>query len=144
MGKLLTWVWWRAALERATSQAAEAVLAAIAVGGTVKLLEVEWIVVLGFALGGAITSIVISIASLPEHAGKAIPLWEAITWRAIRTAAASLGGLFVAAGADSAFNALEFDWKTAGLAVAGTVVLAVVKSAVRFPAESLPRANLRE
>lgn len=144
MKKLLTWSWWKAALERAGSQAAEAVLVAIALSGTFTLLDVDWFLTLGFALGGAITSIVISIGSLPEHDGRALPVWQAILWRAIRTAAASLGGIIATTVADSQFNAFTFDWKAAVLAVSGTVFLAIVKAAVRFPAESLPRANLDE
>jgi len=134
--KLTSTTWWKAAAERALSQAAQSVLAVIIV---TSFDAINWALAAGVAIGGAIWSLVVSLASLPETAGTNVPYWQAMAWRIVRTFAIALAtaiSAVAAAAADGVFNALTFDWANTLSAIGLTVFLAVVKSLVAAPAES--------
>lgn len=134
--RLATWDWWRGSLERAGSQVIETVLAIIVVGAAL-VPDIDVKVVVGVALGGALMSLLMSIVSLPENDAEPVPLWQALFWRIVRTAAAALIGVILAAVGNSTFNALAFDWGAA-FSVAGTTVLvAVLKSLAIKPPEAI-------
>jgi len=131
--KLTSKVWWKGAGERALSQAAQSVLAVIIV---TSFTAINWLLVLGVAIGGAIWSLIGSLASLPENNDVNVPYWKALAYRVVRTAAIALATVLSADLADGVFNALTFDWQTALNSIGLTVFLAVVKSLVFAPRES--------
>jgi len=139
MHKLHTWAWWSGALERAGSQAAEATLAVMMLGGTLVLTDLDWRPLAAYALGGAVWSIATSIASLPEHGPRAgVPRWRAILFRLIRTLAAALASAFaLAATQEGLFDVFAFDWVGQLDAIALIVVIAAVKLAIRRPPEAV-------
>jgi hypothetical protein len=63
MGALYTWRFWKDALERAVKTAAQSVLLGLGLGEGFNAFELDWLLALGFALGGAVLSILTSVAS---------------------------------------------------------------------------------
>jgi hypothetical protein len=62
---MFTWRFWREALERAVKTAAQFVIGAWGIGdGIFNALEMDWSLAAGAALGGAVLSILTSLASL--------------------------------------------------------------------------------
>lgn len=60
-----TWKFWRQTLERAVKTAAQAVLIGLSIGEGFNAFNFDPMLGLGFAAGGAIFSILTSVASLP-------------------------------------------------------------------------------
>lgn len=137
MSKLLNRAWWTAALERAGSQAAEAVLGFLTAAGVIMATGINWAALVGFALGGALASLLLSLASLPELDNANRSPARARLLRLVRTALAAFAGALLTWFGDAAVNVFEFDWTTALNAVAVTVLLAVVKVFIRKPAEAV-------
>lgn len=64
---------WKAAAERAVKTAAQAPLTAWLVGDvTINALEVDWTTAGGLALGGAVVSILTSLASMTVGSGPSL------------------------------------------------------------------------
>lgn len=132
MNKITSKSWWKGALERAGSQAAEAILPLIIAGA---LLDTElWPAALGVGIGGAIASLLFSIVSLPEHAGKVRSRFEAIAYRLLRTAAAAT----LAVIGTNELNIFDFDWSTAASTVATVTAIAFLKMVAKQPQEAEP------
>ncbi len=70
---MFTVAFWRDAVERALKTAAQAVILGLSLGEGFNAFEVDWQLALGFAIGGAVLSLLTSIASnkLGNTAGSA-------------------------------------------------------------------------
>lgn len=61
---MFTIAFWKDAAERAMKTAAQAVIAGLAIGEGFNAFAVDWQLALGLALGGALLSVLTSIASI--------------------------------------------------------------------------------
>lgn len=128
--KLFTWTWWKRAGERALAQAAEAILPLVLAGA---LFQTDlWIPAIGVGVGGAIASLVFSLAALPELEGKVLSTARATVYRLTRTAAAAAAGVI----GTHALDIFAFDWKTAAMTVLTVTVVAALKVAALDPPET--------
>lgn len=87
-------VWWRAAALRALYTAIAVALPYL--GGSL-ISEVPWLTILSAGGLGAITSLLTSIAGLPEASGTDLPWWLAMLERTAKTFAQALVSGFVGA-----------------------------------------------
>ncbi len=62
---MFTVAFWRDAVERALKTAAQAVILGLSLGEGFNAFEVDWQLALGFAIGGAVLSLLTSVASNP-------------------------------------------------------------------------------
>lgn len=60
-----TIVFWKETADRAIKSAAQAVLLGVGLGEGLNAFDVDWQLGLGFALGGAVLSLLTSVASAP-------------------------------------------------------------------------------
>ncbi len=61
---MFTVAFWRDAVERALKTAAQAVILGLSLGEGFNAFEVDWQLALGFAIGGAVLSLLTSVASI--------------------------------------------------------------------------------
>ena len=117
--QLLTWLFWRNALVRATRTA---LVIAVPYFGGVLIVEIPWLVVLSAAGFGFVLSIVTSLAGLVEAGGGQVSWWYAILERITKTAAQAL---VTAVGTATLFE--QVDWslalQAAGIAAIGSLLL---------------------
>ncbi|MCB2412464.1 holin [Demequina sp. TTPB684] len=134
LGRLATRAFWSDALERAGSQAAEKLIAVSFFTVGASLTELNWLYIVGVALGSGGLSIVMSIVSVPDpDTGR--PMWVAVTWRVVRTFGNSLVTMLAAV---EVLNVFEADWLTILSVCATTTLLALLKNAATRPREALP------
>ncbi len=62
---MFTVAFWRDAVERALKTAAQAVILGLGLGEGFNAFDVDWQLALGFAIGGAVLSLLTSVASAP-------------------------------------------------------------------------------
>jgi hypothetical protein len=79
---MFTAVFWRAAAERATKTAAQAALLQLVIGDGFDAFHADWATAGGFALGGAVLSVLTSLVSTvagppgPSLTGESVPTSE--------------------------------------------------------------------
>lgn len=132
--QLLTWLFWRNALVRATRTA---LVIAVPYFGGVLIVEIPWLVVASAAGFGFVLSIVTSLAGLVEAGGGQVSWWYAILERITKTAAQAL---VTAVGTATLFE--QVDWnlalQAAGIAAMGSLLLGFL---TKLPeADMLPSA----
>lgn len=132
--QLLTWLFWRNALVRATRTA---LVIAVPYFGGVLIVEIPWLVVASAAGFGFVLSIVTSLAGLVEAGGGQVSWWYAILERITKTAAQAL---VTAVGTATLFE--QVDWnlalQAAGIAAIGSLLLGFL---TKLPeADMLPSA----
>ena len=119
LAQLLTWLFWRNALVRATRTA---LVIAIPYFGGVLIVEIPWLVVASAAGFGFVLSIITSLAGLVEAGGGQVSWWYAILERITKTAAQAL---VTAVGTATLFQ--QVDWslalQSAGIAAIGSLLL---------------------
>lgn len=117
--QLLTWLFWRNALVRATRTA---LVIAVPYFGGVLIVEIPWLVVVSAAGFGFVLSILTSLAGLVEAGGGQVSWWYAILERITKTAAQAL---VTAVGTATLFE--QVDWslafQAAGVAAIGSLLL---------------------
>lgn len=121
---LFTPTWWHAAGRRAayTALAALLPLVALLVGGEVSPLYVASLVALTI-----LTSLVTSLAGLPEVTGKVVPWWQAIVVRVLKTA-----GQVAAPTLGSVLLLEDVGWYELGVTVAGAALTTFVRSLMAY------------
>lgn len=132
--QLVTWLFWRSALIRATRTA---LVLAIPYFGGVLLVEIPWLAVLSAAGFGFVLSILTSLAGLVEAGGGQVSWWYAILERVTKTAAQ---GLITAVGTATMFEQVSWDlaFQAAAIAAMSTLLLGFI---TRLPeADTLPSA----
>lgn len=132
--QLLTWLFWKNALVRATRTA---LVIAIPYFGGVLIIQIPWLVVLSAAGFGFVLSIITSLAGLVEAGGGQVSWWYAILERITKTAAQAL---VTAVGTATLFE--QVDWslafQAAGVAAIGSLLLGFL---TKLPeADALPSA----
>jgi hypothetical protein len=122
-------MWWRDASERAIWQAAQGAGAALAVA--VSFDTVPWQLLISYALGGALASLLASVISIPDPNTRSA--WRTVVFRLLRTAAAALAALLVARfSIDGQVDFFAIDWSEALKLIGFTVLIAFVKNTLQF------------
>lgn len=132
--QLLTWLFWRNALIRATRTA---LVIAVPYFGGVLVVEIPWLVVASAAGFGFVLSILTSLTGLVEAGGGQVSWWYAILERITKTAAQAL---ITAVGTSTLFE--QVDWslalQSAAIAAIGSLLLGFI---TKLPeADTLPSA----
>ncbi|MCB2411778.1 holin [Demequina sp. TTPB684] len=134
LGRLATWAFWKDALERAGSQAAEKLVVMSLFAAGSSLADVDWVLVVGITAGSGGLSLLVSIVHVPDPA-TARPVWVAVVWRITRTFGNSLITLLTAV---EVLNVFEVDWPTMLSIAATTTLLALAKNVTKTPSEAVP------
>jgi hypothetical protein len=134
IARLATADFWRDALERAFANAWQLVLGLGILIPGVDLASIDWLFLIGVAASAALASILMSIVTLPDP-NDAIPKWQAILWRAVRTYLSALAVMLTT----DVVNVFDLDWQQTLLAPLVPVLLAIVKNAVTTPVETIPK-----
>ena len=133
-GALLTWLWWRAALIRATRTSL--VIAVPYLGGSL-LVEVPWLTIASAAGLGFILSLITSVGGLVEAGGGQVSWWYAILERVTKSFAQALG---VGIGQVALFE--QVDWpialQAALIAALGSLLLGLITRLPEAPALPSP------
>lgn len=129
LSRLRTAAFWRDALERAFSNAWEAVVGLALITPAMSIADVSWQAVLGYGGAAALAAVIIAIVHVPDAASE--PLWSVLFGRALRTYL----GLVAATLAADAVNLLELDWRHVLAAPVVPALLAVVKNYLSPPSE---------
>lgn len=121
---LFTPAWWHAAGRRAayTALAALLPLAALLFTGEVTPLYVASLIGLT-----VLTSLVTSLAGLPEVTGKVVPWWRAISVRVLKTA-----GQVAAPVLGSVLLLEDVGWYELGVTVAGAALTTLIRSLMAY------------
>jgi len=131
VGRLAFKEFWVDALERAAVNAVQAIAALGIVTAGMTLGDVDWYTITGVGIAAGIASVLLSIARTPGEEA-ALPLWEAVFWRAIRTFTTVLAAVLGA----GAVNVFALDWPHVLSAALVTTVIAVGKNLIIPPVES--------
>jgi hypothetical protein len=132
--QLLTWLFWRNALIRATRTA---LVIAVPYFGGVLIVEIPWLVVASAAGFGFVLSILTNLSGLVEAGGGQVSWWYAILERITKTAAQAL---VTAVGTATLFEQVEWNLalQSVGIAAIGSLLLGFI---TKLPeADTLPSA----
>jgi len=132
--QLLTWLFWKNALLRATRTA---LVISLPYFGGVLVIEIPWLVVLSAALLGFILSIATSLMGLVEAGGGQVSWWYAILERVAKSVAQ---GLLTAVGTATLFEQVDWSFalQSAAIAGLGSLILGFI---TKLPeADALPSA----
>lgn len=94
MTNLTKFTWWKAAATRGLYTALAIALPYL---GGALIADIQWLTILSAAALGFVTSIVTSLAGLPEVVGNDLPWWLAAVERTVKTFAQALASGFVGA-----------------------------------------------
>lgn len=94
MTNLTKFTWWKAAALRGLYTALAIALPYL---GGALIADIQWLTILSAAALGFVTSIVTSLAGLPEVIGNDLPWWLAAVERTVKTFAQALASGFVGA-----------------------------------------------
>ncbi len=134
LGALLTWLWWRAALIRATRTGL--VIAVPYLGGSL-LVDVPWLTAASAAALGFVLSLVTSVGGIVEADGGQVSWWYAIRERVTKSFAQTLG---VGIGQVVLFE--QVDWpivlQAAVIAALGSLLLGFITRLPEAPALPSP------
>jgi|GEM_PF-3171999 len=131
INRLRSRAFWEEAGKRAASTAWTAV-AALGLVAPATLADVDWYSVGGIGVAAAAGSTLWSLVSIPSP-DSGLPWWQAIAYRASKTAIVSLAVVLSA----SATNVFEIDWGQALSAAVVTAMVSVGKNIATPPIETV-------
>ncbi|WP_454112842.1 holin [Microbacterium maritypicum] len=128
MTNLTKFTWWKAAALRGLYTALAIALPYL---GGALIADIQWLTILSAAVLGFVTSIVTSLAGLPEVVGNDLPWWLAAVERTVKTFAQALASGFV-----GATLLTDVAWST----VVQFALISALTSLVRLILATLPNA----
>jgi hypothetical protein len=130
--QLLTWLYWRNVLIRATRTG---IAVAIPYLGGVLLVDIPWLVVANAAAFGFVLSVLTNLTGLVEAGGGQVSWWYAILERVAKTAAQAL---VTAVGTATLFE--QVDWNIALQSAGGAMLITLLLGFItKLPeADTLP------